>query len=141
MPLKPEMVGRFGKKRAIVRLASGPGGKQLVSRLVMFAFGPPSPGDGYIVAHDNGNELDNRPSNLMWKTYKENSADRIRHGTDMRGSQCKQSILTEDQIREIFNTPPVRGYITALAKRFGVNRTTVSKVVAGINWAHLKPPR
>lgn len=139
--LKPDWVGRPGKKRECVRLAKGPGGRPLVHQLVMWEFGPPSPGSEYIIAHEDGNERNNAPSNLKWKTAKENTADRVRHGTDMRGEQCKQHRLSREDVLEILSTPKERGYITALSTKFGVDRTTVSKVVNGVNWSHLRSPR
>jgi hypothetical protein len=133
-------VGRPGKKRYLVRLAAGPGGRPLVHQLVMAAFGPPRPSAAHIIAHENGDQLDNHPSNLIWKTYKENTADRVRHGTDMRGEQCKQHLLTEEQVAEVLLTTKVRGYATTLAAKFGVHRSTVSKVANGKNWLHLSRP-
>ena len=51
--------------------------------------------------HDNGQKTDCRLSNLRWDTPKNNSADRVRHGTAHVRSRCHNAKLTEDQVRAI----------------------------------------
>ena len=50
-----------------------------VHRLVCRAFNGPPPFLGAVVRHLNGVPDDNRPENLAWGTYLENSADAIKH--------------------------------------------------------------
>jgi HNH endonuclease len=57
------------------------GGAASVHALVCETYHGPKPSPAHQAAHLNGNPSDNRPSNLAWKTPKENAADRVRHGT------------------------------------------------------------
>lgn len=53
---------------------------QLVHRLVLAAFyGKPKPGQE--ARHLNGDQADNRLSNLQWGTHSENQFDQVDHGT------------------------------------------------------------
>jgi hypothetical protein len=58
-----------------------------VHRLVCEAFHGPCPPDKECVAHRDGNPQNNRPENVYWATYKENAADKERHGTVARGDR------------------------------------------------------
>lgn len=61
-------------------------------RVVCEAFHGNPPQGLSVVRHLNGDPGDNRPSNLMWGTRKENSADTKRHGRDanLRKTHCPQ---------------------------------------------------
>lgn len=115
--------------------------RRLVHRLVMEVFGEPAPSPRHIVAHNDGDHTNNCIGNLRWATYKENTADRIAHGTDHRGSQCYQALLNESAIAYILAHPRYRGAITEMANHFGVDRTTISKIVNGKSWRHVTPPK
>ena len=65
----------------------------LVHRLVLLAFKGPCP-DGYEGAHLNGNSLDNRITNLDYKTKNENLYHKLLHGTTK---------YTKNQILEVKN--------------------------------------
>jgi hypothetical protein len=55
-----------------------------VHRLVALAFlGEPAPDQE--VAHADGDRANNAPSNLSWKTHRENEADKVVHGTRRTG--------------------------------------------------------
>lgn len=62
----------------------------LVSRLVLLSF--VGPGDGLDACHNNGDQADNRLSNLRWDTRAENIRDQLRHGTHVNGrkTHCNQ---------------------------------------------------
>ncbi len=60
---------------------------KFVHNLVCEAFhgARPEAYPAYHAAHDNGDPLDNRASNLSWKTpYENNWLDQVRHGTHVR---------------------------------------------------------
>jgi hypothetical protein len=58
------------------------GGKDVtVHKLVALAYLGDPPTERHEVAHLNGIKIDNRASNLAWKTHVENEADKLTHGT------------------------------------------------------------
>lgn len=109
----------------------------LVHRLVLAAFRGLPP-DGQVCAHGNGIRTDNRLENLRWATGSENSADRVLHGTDSRGSKSPTAKITEaqvDQIRAMLG----RGVRQRdIAAKFGLNQGTISSIHTGRNWSHYK---
>ncbi|MBB3411272.1 hypothetical protein FHT87_005225 [Rhizobium sp. BK316] len=70
------------------------------------------------------------PGHLDWKTKTENQADRLVHGTLMRGERHGQAKLTENDVRDIL---ALKGNVTQskMAKRFGVTRQTISYIQCG----------
>lgn len=56
-----------------------------------------------------------------------------------RGERSGQSKLLERQVREIRSQyRPVKGSLTTLARRYGVNIGTIRQVVEGKTWRHVK---
>lgn len=77
------------------------GRTESVHRIVCRAFHGPKPSEGHEVAHRDGDKHNNRPSNLRWATDKENSADRLRHGTHCVGEAHPHAKLSDSQVLEI----------------------------------------
>lgn len=108
-----------------------------VARIVCETFHGPCP-DRMQAAHEDGDVLNSRADNLSWKTPKENSADRDRHGTTARGERQGAARLTEDQVREMRTLHAAGTHsMSALAGLFGVAKGTVSWVVSRRSWAHI----
>jgi hypothetical protein len=109
----------------------------MVNRLVCEAFNGPPPTPFHQAAHDNGARTDNVPSNLIWKTRKENYQDQIRHGTSKRGEGHHLAKLTEEQVREIRRRA---GTVTgrSMALEFGMQESTVSLILNRRLWPHLE---
>ena len=107
-----------------------------VATLVCETFHGPRP-PGHEVAHVNGDSLDNRAVNLAWKTKAENDADKVLHGTLVRGSACHQSKLSEADVREIRS---LAGKVNQreIADRFGIGQPLVSQIVNRRKWAWLE---
>ncbi len=105
-----------------------------VAPLVCAAFHGPRPTPTHEAAHNNGRHNDDRAENLRWATPKENAADRAAHGTDQAGSANPGAKLTEDAVREIRATPTGYGVNVALAKKFGVSKTTIECARYGRSW-------
>lgn len=91
--------------------------------------------DGMIACHNNGDSTDNRLCNLRWGTHEENAADKIAHGTHLYGESCPKSKLTEAQAIAILES--LKSY-SAIAKEFGVCKSTVTHIKTGRNWPHLQ---
>lgn len=110
-----------------------------VHQLVALAFHGEPPA-GHQCAHINGKRDDNRADNLRWATKAENEADKVTHGTRLRGSDMKHAVLTEDMV--IYARRYVRrgGQIKDLADLWGINAATVGDAVRGDRWAHLSEP-
>ena len=106
--------------------------KKYVHRLVLETF---DPCDGDVEAcHNNGIRSDNRLVNLRWDTKKNNQADRVIHGTDMRGEKHHQAKLTADQANEVKSRHKNGEASRKLAKEFGVSKTQILRISNGVSW-------
>jgi hypothetical protein len=85
--------------------------------------------------HLDGNIRNNHRNNLRWGTAAENMADKIAHGTWVRGSRVGGSRLTEDQVREIKARLAQKEPHCSIALDYGVKAVTISAISAGRNWA------
>jgi len=111
-----------------------------VHTLVALTFLGERPPHKDLVRHLDGNPSNNAVSNLAYGTYAENEADKEVHGRRLRGHAVAGSKLTEDdvlQIRHLY----MDGYSqNAIAETFGLNPTTVFRVIHGELWTHLPVP-
>lgn len=110
---------------------------RLVNRLVCMAFHGEPPTLRHEAAHLNGDSMDNRAENLAWKTSAENAADRIPHGTMIRGSDHGLSKLTEGQVREMRALHGVGWSGKDLCDKYGMSKASVSRIVNGKTWTWL----
>jgi hypothetical protein len=121
----------------------------LVNRLVCAAFhGPPPEGDVHA-AHEDGDKCNNRPSNLSWKTRKENEADKIRHGRTIRGNRHPGRKMSAERVQEIRARHAAlprgpsgwcvkKGMTRALAAEFGIHQYTLHQIIRGDTWNYDK---
>ena len=108
--------------------------KTYVIHILMMALfvGPRPP--GLVIRHIDGNCQNNKLENLVYGTYKENSADRYIHGTMLFGEKMPLAKLTEKDVEFIrASSEPQR----KLARLFGVSQTAIGKAKRGENWAYL----
>lgn len=122
----------------IVLRHSGRRGKAIaIHRLVAMTFIGPAPSGQHQAAHKDGNRLNCHWQNLRWATRAENEADKIAHGRTNRGERQGRSRLKEPQVRSIKARLAAGGRPAAIARDFGVARTTVSAIASGRSWAWL----
>ena len=107
----------------------------LVHRLVAIAF-IPNPDNKREVNHVDGNKFNNCVDNLTWTTPSENTKHAFDTGLAkvLRGVDNGRTNLTAEQVAEIRRLY-VKGSselgCNALAKKFGIGRTTVLRIVRG----------
>ena len=105
-----------------------------VHRLVLETFvRPKNPGEE--CRHLDGNIRNNALTNLCWGTSAENMADKIAHGTWVRGSRVGNSRLTEDQVREIKRRLAQKEPHASIALDYDVKTVTISAISSGRNWS------
>lgn len=109
-----------------------------VSQLVARAFiGNPTP-ERPLVAHLDGNPMNNRVSNLVYASHLENAAHMKEHGTCMTGERHWGARWTTEQVLEMKRLRKQGWRYHDIGKKFGVprGRATLRSVVER-NWKHL----
>lgn len=115
-------------------LAVGLGGRTwLIGAIVLTAFVGPRPSK-HQHAHNDGNRRNNCLANLRWATAAANSADRITHGTSGKGEKNSRAKLTAAKVKAIREDSRSQ---QAIAKRFGIRQSTVSKIKLRTRWGHV----
>lgn len=107
-------------------------------RIVCETFHGPQPSPKHVVAHNDGNRLNNRADNLRWATTRENHSDRYGHGTNPAGSRNGRANLCEAQVSEIRRLYG-SGKVTQfwLADQYEVYPTTIHKIIKRQTWKHV----
>lgn len=93
---------------------------------------------GMVACHNDGNPMNNDLSNLRWDTPKGNSADAIKHGTQVRGETSGSSKLKEcevETIRKLLmnNIPPKK-----ISLMFKVDIHCIYEIRDNKTWKHLQ---
>jgi hypothetical protein len=98
----------------------------------------PAPSPKHEAAHScgKGDEGCVNPKHLRWATTIENHADKVEHGTLLRGTALKHSKLTEDDVREIRRSSQSLS-TRQMAERFGVSHSTITRTQRRECWAWL----
>jgi len=121
--LRVFVVGKYGKQAYYVH------------RLVIQAFrGSPKPASHKFVAHINGNNQDNRLSNLRWSTKEANEADKKEHGTSPAGQNNPASKLTWSIVRKIRKEKLAGESTAALSRRYKVSEQQIRSIVSNRAW-------
>lgn len=110
----------------------GVGQSLFVHLIVLRTFIGDSP-CGMQCAHIDGKRDNPRLDNLKWKTPKENSMDKIIHGTLLRGDTAPWSKLTADQVNKIRQEKKT---FKELAIEYNVHASQISRIKSGKRWKH-----
>lgn len=111
------------------------GKPERVHRIVCEEHHGPAPEGRPDVAHScgRGGEGCVTARHLRWADKRENFADSVTHGTAAVGERSGRATLTwaeVDQIRSLQGAASQR----AIAARFGVSQSIVSRILSGKNW-------
>jgi hypothetical protein len=95
---------------------------------------------GQVVCHHCDNPPCCNPEHLFIGTQSVNALDSVQKGraNRARGEQHPHARLTEDQVREIRNTPAYSGINRDFADQFGVSRRHIYAIRSGKKWGHLR---
>jgi len=109
-----------------------------IGDLVLTLFVGPRPVGMQVCHFPNKDINDNRLCNLRWGTAKSNQADRLIHGTNLRGDDCPASVLTSSQVIEIRKRYSMGGVtLKYLGEEYGVTKHAIFRVVKLLNWKHV----
>ena len=113
-------------------------GSTIVSRRVCIEANGPAPARYWQAAHSCGNGHLGcvAKRHLSWKTPKDNQADRLLHGTLLRGSRHGRSKLREEEVRGIRSALGKERH-EAIARRYGVSAKTIGSIARGATWGWL----
>jgi len=121
----------------LIHQPNGSGQRSAPALMCEFISGP-KPSDDHECAHScgKGHEGCINPKHLRWATRSENQAERISHGTEIRGEKAYQAKLTREQVRCIRELAGVRSK-AQVAREFGVSDGAVRGIQSGATWAWL----
>jgi hypothetical protein len=88
--------------------------------------------DNLIVRHKCRNRNCVNPGHLELGTHQDNSQDRVRDQTDIRGSKNPTCKLTQDKVLEIRRRAS-ENYLS-LAKEFNVSHSTIKNIINRRRW-------
>lgn len=129
-----------GYPHVAVRKGSAGLVQQSVHRMVLEAFVGECP-PRMEACHNDGNRRNAALSNLRWDTRANNHADKIKHGTHLRGTANPQSKFTERDIEVVFDLRRRGLTHAAIAAKIGMSSTHVSNVLNGKRWGHYSSTR
>lgn len=115
-----------GRLRYTLRTASGEYRRAYGSNFILEAFAGPCP-EGLEACHENGDCLNDSPSNLRWDTHSSNLLDKRRHGTADPEKHPKAKLKNED-ITTIIDLRANGQRLKAIAERFGVSEQRVFQI-------------
>lgn len=131
---KPKGHLKNGYKR--FKLMCAGGGKKDIGahQLVAGAFLGPPPSPSHVVAHWDGDKLNNHVSNLRWATVAENAQDSARQGT-FKGANNGRAKLTQEQVNQARARYSGKyGEQTSLAREYNMSASAMRSILIGENW-------
>lgn len=137
--LKPT-IGKVGYPVVDLRM-EGRRKMATVHRLVAIAFLGPAPSDRPQVNHKDGTKTNNDWRNLEWVSHLENARHAWATGLlaarpGKTGVESNRGKLNAEQVAEIKGTiHRPYGWLVSTARRFGVDRNTILRVLNGSHYA------
>lgn len=112
--------------------------QQLVPRLVCEYVNGPAPTHQHEAAHSCGRGCEGcvTPKHLRWAKHAENEADKLIHGTRLRGEELTHTKLTESDVIAIRRLKGRMSHRT-IAAMFGISRATIGAIHRHERWAWL----
>lgn len=132
-----ELKGVAFNPSGYLKVALGATDQRQVHRLVLEAFVGPCP-PGMQCRHLDGNPKNNRLENLCWGTSKENHEDAARHGRFAYGERHRGAKLDGSKVIEILGQIARGDSQHAIARRFGVTQSVISRINSGRRWKHIE---
>lgn len=128
-----------GTGRPIVTLMTAEGAPrtQRVHVVICRTFHGPKPSPRHHAAHCDGDSQNNIAKNLKWATPEQNQADRVLHGTDIRGEQVHLAKLTEADIPVIRRLRMLHVPSRVIAHAFQVDHKAINSIEKGLTWKHV----
>jgi hypothetical protein len=133
-PVRSRVNRRLGYAYTTLRAPEGTRHFRL-NVLVLWAFTGHRP-PGMEASHLDGNRLNNAVGNLAWKSHVGNIRDKFAHGTVHRGSQIRNSKLTEGDIPVIRRLRAEGNTFASLGRAFGVSESAI-RAVFKRHWRHV----
>lgn len=112
-------------------------GNRTVHSLVAQAFIGPTP-EHQEVRHLDGTRVNNTATNLAYGTRQQNVDDMLGHGTNPHGESHWNAYLTDEVVAEIRQMAAADVPQCKIAKHFDISPTTVTVIVNGRAWQHLR---
>jgi hypothetical protein len=121
----------------LVKLYDGTGNHETlkVGSLVLAAFVGPRP-DGMEVCHNDGVPSNSSLTNLRYDTPIGNQADRVAHGTHLRGERHPRTHLSDADVIQIRSMEGTASQAT-IAAAYGIAACSVNNILKGRIWRHL----
>jgi hypothetical protein len=96
-----------------------------------------APEDKSVAAHLCGNPACVAPTHLRWASQAENLADRVNHGTMIRGTKARHAKLTDEDIPRIRTLAKLGMTSPKIAEQYGVIPRTIRNILNRETWAWL----